>query len=178
MAPIGTAAAYAAVCAAAVFAAAGCGSAATSWVVHPDGRIGPLQIDVSTAADVRDFAGQPFKVEKVLSEAKKGAVGYELHYRCGRGCVTSYAISYATGRLVDFTTQSARFVSERGSHVGGSATRAAAAERRRTAGACGEGRAIYLRSDKHHTFVLGVFARRVSLITYLGPNTLSYEELC
>ena len=26
--------------------------------------------------------------------------------------------------------------------------------------------------------VLGVFAKKVSLITYLGPHTLSYEGLC
>ena len=165
-------------CALAVLASAECGSSAGSWRVHPDGRIGPLKIDSSTEADVRAFAGTPFKIEKVLSPTKKRPVGYELYYRCGRGCVTVYAISYATARLADFTTQSALFLSERGSHVGMSAKRAAAIEHRKIVGACGEGHAIYLRSDKHHTLALGVFAGRVSLITYLGPHTLSYEELC
>ena len=143
-----------------------------------DGRIGPLEIDVSTDSDIRDFAGKPVKVEKVFSEAKKDPVGYELYYRCGRRCVTSYAVAYSTGKLADFHTQSARFVSERGSRVGMSATRAAAAERRKVVGACGEGHAIHLRWDEHHIFVLGVFAGRVSMIAYLGPHTLSYEGLC
>jgi hypothetical protein len=165
-------------CALAVIATAGCGGGASSWDVRPDGRIGPLKIDVSTESDVRDFAGKPFKIEKVFSEAKKDPVGYELYYRCGRRCVTTYAIAYSTGRLSDFHTQSARFVSERGSHVGMSATRAAAAERRKIVGACGEGHAIHLRWDEHHIFVLGVFAGRVSLIAYLGSHTLSYEGLC
>lgn len=173
-----TAAACLRLCLAGVFATVGCGSGGRSWVVHPDGRIGPLRIDVSTDADVREFAGKPFKVAKVLAEAKPGAVGYELYYRCGRGCVTSYAISYSTRKLSDFTTQSPRFGSEHGSHIGMSARRAAAAERRTIRGACGEGHAIYLRSDEHHTFVLGVFANKVSLIVYQGPHTLSYEGLC
>ena len=165
-------------CALALIATAGCGSGASPLFVRPDGRIGPLKIDVSTASDVRDFAGKPFKVTKVLSEAKRDPVGFELYYHCGPRCVTSYAIAYSTGKLADYTTQSARFVSERGSHVGMSATRAAAAERRKIRGACGEGHAIYLREDEHHTFILGVFGGRISLITYLGPHTLSYEGLC
>jgi len=159
-------------------AAAGCGSGSSSWTVHPDGRIGPLKLDVSTESDVRDFAGQPFKIEKVFSEAKKDPVGYELYYRCGDGCVTTYAIAYSTGRLSDFHTQSPRFVSERGSRVAMSAARAATLERRKIVGACGEGHAIHLRWDEHHIFVLAVFAKKVSLIAYLGPHTLSYEGLC
>jgi hypothetical protein len=159
-------------------AAAGCGSRSSSWTVHPDGRIGPLKLDVSTESDVRDFAGKPFKIERVFSEAKKDPVGYELYYSCGDHCVTTYAIAYSTGKLSDFHTQSPRFVSERGSHVGLSAARAAAAEHRSIVGACGEGHAIHLRWDEHHIFVLAVFARKVSLIAYLGPNTLSYEGLC
>jgi hypothetical protein len=162
----------------AVIAAVGCSSDASSYVVHPDGRIGPLKIDVSTASDVRNFAGKPFRVTKVFSEARKRPVGYELLYRCGHRCVTSFAVAYSTGRLVDFTTQSASFVGEGGSHVGMSAKRAAAAESRTIRGACGEGHAIYLREDERHLFVLGVFAGRISLITYLGPHTLSYEGLC
>jgi hypothetical protein len=127
---------------------------------------------------VRDFAGQPFKIEKVFSEAKKDPVGYELYYRCSHRCVTTYAIAYSTGKLSDFQTQSPHFVSERGSHVGVSAARAAAAEHRKLAGACDEGHIIRLRLDEHHIFVLAVFAKKVSLIAYLGPHTLSYEGLC
>ena len=158
--------------------AAGCGSGADTWAIRPDGRIGPLQIDVSTESDVRDFAGTPFKVEEVFSPAKKGAVGHELYYRCGDRCLTTYAIAYSTRKLSDFHTESARFATERGSHVGMLATHAASAERRKIVGACGEGHAIELRRDEHHVFALGVFERKVSLIAYLGPHTLSYEDLC
>ena len=165
-------------CSVAALATPGYASGTNSWVVHPDGRIGPLRIDVSRESDVRHFAGKPFKVEKVFSEAKKDPVGFELHYRCGSGCVTTYAISYATGRLADFSTQSARFLSERGSHVGMAARRAASAEHRPIVGACGEGHAIQLRSDDQHMFVLAVFSGKVSLIVYQGPHTLSYEGLC
>jgi hypothetical protein len=165
-------------CVLGAFATADCGAGASSWVVHRDGRIGPLRIDVSTDSDVRHFAGKPFKVEKVFSVTRKAPVGDELYYHCGRGCVTTYAIAYSTGRLSDFVTQSVRFVSERGSRVGMPARLAAAAEHRPIRGACGEGHGIYLREDERHLFVLGVFAGKVSLITYLGPHTLSYEGLC
>ena len=94
---------------------------------------------------MRSFAGTPFKIAKVYSPTKKRPAGYELYYRCGHGCVTVYAISYATGKLADFTTQSALFVSEHGSRVGISAKRAGAIEHRKILGACGEGRAIRLR---------------------------------
>jgi hypothetical protein len=161
-----------------VLVSVGCGSQSISWEIHPDGRIGGLRIDHSTVADIRHFAGKPCKVQKVFSEAKKDSVGYELYYRCGRNCVTSYAISYATGKLSDFHTQSPGFVTERGSRVGMSARRAAAAERREIVGGCGEGHYIHLRWDQHHMFVLGVFDAKVSLIAYLGPHTLSYEGLC
>lgn len=158
--------------------AGGCGSGAGSWTVRPDGRIGPLRLDVSTDSDVRDFAGKPFKLAKVYSESQKDSVGYELYYRCGKGCVTVYTIADATGKLSDFVTQSPRFVTQHGSHVGMPASRAAAAEHSKIVGACGEGRAIQLRWDEHHIFVLGVFAKKVSLIIYLGPHTTSYEGLC
>jgi hypothetical protein len=89
-------------CVLGILVLAGCGSRSSAWEVHPDGRIGGLKIDLSTEAEIRSFAGKPFKVERVFSEAKKDPIGYELYYRCGRGCITSYAISYATGKLSDF----------------------------------------------------------------------------
>src|SRR5439155_9878421 len=115
-------------CVLGVLLSTGCGSGSSPWEVHPDGRIGRLKIDRSTDAEIRHFAGEPFKVEKVFSLAKKDPVGYELYYRCGRSCITAYAISHATGKLSDFHTQSTRFVTERGSRAGMSARRAAAAE--------------------------------------------------
>jgi hypothetical protein len=74
-----------AACIVAVAALTGCGSESSSPEVHPDGRIGSLQIDVSTEQDVRDVAGKPFKVAKALKETGPEAVGHELYYRCGHG---------------------------------------------------------------------------------------------
>jgi len=162
----------------AVAVTAGCGSGSSSWEVHPDGRIGPLKIDVSTEPQVRAFAGKPFKVEDLISPRKKGVVGHELYYGCGRSCVTTYSISDATGKLADYYVESPRFVTERGSRVGMRAARAAELEGGKVVPGCGEGRYIHLRWDEHHIFVLGVFAGKVSSIVYLGPHTLSYEGLC
>src|SRR5207245_7475259 len=75
-----------------VFAAAAtaCGSSGSSSVtVHPDGRIGPLEIDRSREAQIRDFAGKPFKVLTDDWPGKKRNYGHSLYYRCGRGCVTT-----------------------------------------------------------------------------------------
>jgi hypothetical protein len=58
------------------------------------------------------------------------------------------------------------------------AERATARERRKIVGGCGEGHFIHQRWDEHHIFALEVFQGKVSLITYLGPHTLSYEGLC
>src|SRR5439155_5354998 len=102
----------------------GCGAHSGSLQVHPDGRIGPLQIDVSTEAQIRAFAGRPFKVEMDFSGDGRRRTGRSLSYRCGRGCVTTYSVSRATGRLSDYWTQSPRFTTEHGSHVGMAAVKA------------------------------------------------------
>ena len=133
---------------------------------------------MSTEQEVRDAVGKPFKVAKVLKETGPKPVGHELYYRCGRDCVTVYAISKATGKLADYDTQSHAFVTEHGSRVGMPARQAAARERRPIVGGCGEGHFIQLRVDGRHIFVLGIFAGKVSSIVYLGPHTLSYEGLC
>jgi hypothetical protein len=127
---------------------------------------------------VRDVAGKPFKVAKVLKETGPEVVGHELYYRCGRDCLTVYAVSNATGKLADYNTQSPEFVTERGSRVGMPARQAAAREGQKVVGGCAEGHFIQLRNDDRHIFVLGVFEGRVPSIVYLGPHTLSYEGLC
>src|SRR5207249_3901826 len=72
-------------------AVCGCGgSGASTWQVHSDGRIGPLRIDISTEAQIRKFAGRPYKVQGELWPEKQGRT---LYYRCGRHCETTYSIS-------------------------------------------------------------------------------------
>jgi hypothetical protein len=159
--------------------AAGCGSSGPrSSEVHPDGRIGPLQIDVSTEAQIRRFAGKPSKVESDFWPGKKGQFGRSLEYRCGRKCLTNYSINNATGRLSDYWTQSPRFRTERGSHVGMSARRAARLEGRKLLPGCGFPRYLYLRSDHDRIFVLAIWKGRVDSIGCLGPHTVYYDGLC
>ena len=146
--------------------------------MHPDGRIGSLQIDVSTEADIRQFAGAPDKVER---ELWPGIRGRTLIYRCGRKCETSYSINDKTGKLSDYWTQSRRFRTEHGSFVGMSAARAARLERRRPHAGCGFPLYLYLRASdrpQKRLFVLGIWTGRIESIGYLGPHSVYYEGLC
>jgi hypothetical protein len=154
--------------------AAGCGSSPVS-VVHPDGRIGPLKIDVSTEPEIRKFAGEPFRTRR---ERWPDAKGRTLEYRCGAGCVTSYSISAATGKLSDYWTQSPQFETEHGSHVGMSARRAARLEGRKALPGCGFPRYIHLRFAPDREFVLAIWKGRVDSIGYLGPHSVYYDGLC
>ena len=147
-------------------------------VVHPDGRIGPFRIDVSTDAQIRAVAGRPARVERMLSELTSKPVGHRLVYRCGRDCLTEYSIRKATGRLSDFSTGSPRFRTERGSHPGMRAARAARLERRKFGPGCGDGLYLHVRWDLHHAFVLTADRGRVDGILYLGPHSVYYEGLC
>jgi hypothetical protein len=148
------------------------------WVAHPDGRIGPLQIDVTTEAQIRAALGRPLKVEKDYWPGKKGVYGHTLTYRCGRRCTTQYSINERTGRLSDFWSQSQRFFTEHGTRAGMTSREATARERKPLLPGCGFPRYIHLRFDRRHIFVLAVFHGRVDSIGYLGPHTVYYEGLC
>ncbi len=159
----------------AVALSAGCASGSSSWEVHPDGRIGPLKIDVSTEAQIRDFAGKPYKVER---ERWPGKNGRTLYYRCGPKCETAYSINDKTGKLSDYWTKSPRFRTERAARVGMSGAQAARLEGKRLLPGCGFPKYIYLRSDENHAFVLAIWKGRVDSIGYLGPHTVYYDGLC
>jgi hypothetical protein len=162
----------------AVAVTAGCGGSSTSWVVHPDGRIGGLRIDVSTDADVRHFAGKPDKVE---IEREGGIRAHSLIYRCGRKCETSYSINDKTGKLSDYWTSSPRFKTEHGSYVGMSAARAARLEHKKPHPGCGFPLYLYLRAiDKpdNRLFVLAIWKGKIDSIGYLGPHSVYYDGLC
>jgi hypothetical protein len=158
---------------------AGCGGgSAATWRVHSDGRIGPLEIDVSTDADVRDFAGKPNKVEL---ERMPGIRAHTLMYWCGRKCETSYSINDKTGKLSDYWTSSPRFKTERGSYVGMSAPRAARLERRKPHLGCGFPLYLYLRATNKpdsRLFVLAIWKGKIDSIGYLGPHSVYYDGLC
>jgi hypothetical protein len=154
--------------------AAGCGSTG-SLEVHPDGRVGSLKIDVSTERDIREFAGKP---SKISIERWPGKEGRTLDYRCGRGCMTSYSISRATGKLSDYWTQSSRFRTERGSHVGMSAAESARREGKKPFPGCGFPRYIHLLREDDRLMVLAIWKGKVNSIGYLGRHSIYYDGLC
>ena len=92
-----------------------------SGVVTPDGRIGPLQIDVSTRADVLAFAGRDGAALIVGKTQWPGvpeyhALGYGCPLETGpgffatpKGCRTVYYINARTHRLAAFSTRSPEF---------------------------------------------------------------------
>jgi len=149
--------------------------ASSDPVVHADGRIGSLQIDVTTEAQLRAAVGVPYKIEL---ERTPGYRGRYLYYRCGRGCATVYSIRDSTRALSDFSTQSRRFVTEHGSRVGMTVAHAAALERGRIVPGCGYPRYIHVRWDAHHAFVLAIYHGKVDSIIYLGPHSIYYDGLC
>jgi hypothetical protein len=148
-------------------------------VAHPDGRIGPFRIDVTTEAQIRAELGRPLKVEKDYWPGKRGVYGRTLTYRCGPKCWTAYSINAHTGKFSDFSSQSQRFLTEHGTRTGMTAREAKAREgKRRLVRGCGNPGYIQLRWDEHHIFVLETFHGRVDSISYLGPHTVYYEGLC
>jgi hypothetical protein len=147
-------------------------------VVSADGRIGPFQIDRTTEAQLRATLGRPARAVKVVAEAPGGPSGRTLYYRCGRGCRTAYSFNSSTGKLSDFQSSSPRFVTVRGSSVGMKAAEAARRERAKIVPSCGDDRAIHVRWDRHHAFVVLVRHGKVDMLVYLGRHSIFYEGLC
>ena len=140
----------------------GCGSSHRTVTVSATGRIGPLQMDQSTRADVIAFAGRP----DAERHSYKGrwfppfrALGYDCAHkveldtfplietpngRAGPDCRTVFWISARTGKLGDFFTSSTRYSEVHGVRIGmGSAVAERLLHRRLTSG-CEEN--IYLGS--------------------------------
>jgi hypothetical protein len=163
-----------------IVVSAGCGSStpAPQWTAHADGRLGPLEIDVSSDADVRKAAGTPSKVERVLWP---GIRAHTLIYPCGRTCETAYSINDKTGKLSDYWTASPRIRTEDGAVVGMSAARAARLEHKRPHPGCGFPSYLYLRADRsseQRLFVLAIWKGKIDSIGYLGPHSVYYDGLC
>jgi len=150
-------------------------SAAGDPIVRTNGQIGSFRIDVSTEAQVRGFVGRPVRVENQLFPQKKAPVGHTLYYGCGSGCLTAYSFNNTTRMLSDFWTRSPRFRTERGSHAGMRASRAAALERRKIVPGCGDDLYIHVRWDDRHRYVLTIARGKVTGIAYSGPHSVYYE---
>jgi hypothetical protein len=162
---------------AAALLAAGCGGRGAN-VVHADGRIGPFRLDVTTEREVRAKLGKP---DGVIPKMDPGMTaphgGRTIVYVCGTSCLTEYSFNNDTKTLSDFWTQSGQWQTERGSHPGMTATRAAQIEGRKIGPGC-SGDTIYIRNDQQHAYVLVAWKRKISTITYLGPHSTYYDGLC
>jgi hypothetical protein len=158
-------------------ASAGCGSG-SNLVVHADGRIGPFRLDRSTEAEVRAKLGKPDGVSKQLDPAVTAPHGGRtLVYLCGKNCQTDYSFNNDTKALSDFWTQSSKWRTERGSHPGMPAKRAAQIEGRKIGPGC-SGDTIFIRNDRDRAYVLVSWKHNIDTITYLGPHSVYYDGLC
>jgi hypothetical protein len=147
-------------------------------VIHPDGRVGQFRIDVTTKAQVVAALGKPQRRIVALSEPTGARLGVRFAYACGASCETVYSFSEATAKLVDFLTTSPAFRTERGTRVGMSAAQAAKFERKPLVPSCASAKAIHVRWDRLHRFLVSALNGRVSTIAYVGPHTISYEPFC
>ena len=157
--------------------AAGC-SSGSKLVVHADGRIGSFRLDRTTEAEVRAKLGKP---DGVIGKMDPGRTaphgGRTIVYVCGKGCYTEYSFNNDTKALSDFWTQSTKWRTERGSHSGMPAKEAAHLEGKKIDPGC-SGDTIFIRDDRHHTYVLITSKGKVNAITYLGPHSAYYDGLC
>jgi hypothetical protein len=159
--------------------AAGCGSSGgRGLVVHADGQIGPFQLDRTTEAEVRAKLGKPDGVIGKMDPAMTAPHGGRtIVYVCGSDCRTEYSFNNDTKALSDFWTQSGKWRTERGSHPGMPAKKAAELERRKIGPGC-SGNTIYIRSEDDRSYVLVAWRAKIDTITYLGPHSTYYDGLC
>ena len=110
-------------------------------------RVGDLEMDVSTEADVRAFAGNPDRVEDRYPYRWTKRLGYN-NCREGYDCRIQYEIDRGTGRLIGFATSSKQFRTRRGTRVGDTRKRAERNERRKAnRKLCDEGTRAIVYSD-------------------------------
>jgi hypothetical protein len=146
-------------------------------VVHPDGRVGPFRIGVTTKAQLLAALGAPRKTVPVTN--KSGArVAVRLAYSCGTGCDTVYSFRETTGKLADFASASHAFRTEHGAHVGMTSLLAGELEGKPAVKACGTGKAIHVRRDATHDLALAVLKGRVTILAYLGPRSTYGKAFC
>ena len=148
--------------------ASACGSEAKQEVVAPHGRIGPFRIGVTTGHQLVAQLGEPARRMRLVYG---NGPGFDLIYRCGQACQTSYSVGL-DGRIHDFLTTSGAFVTPRGSYVGMSTAAAEQHEGKRLRGEC-PGRVLYL----GHGLSLVALAGKVSYIILLGPKSL-FSHAC
>jgi hypothetical protein len=126
-------------------------------------RVGDLEMDVSTEADVRAFAGNPDIVDDHSPYRWIKRLGYNCRERY---CRTTYEINRGTDRLIGFATYSKQFRTRRGTRVGDTRKRAERNERRKAnRKLCDEGTRAIVYSDLLWIFI---YQRRVWSLVVAG----------
>jgi hypothetical protein len=146
-------------------------------VLHPDGRIGQFRIDVTTKPEVVAALGKA-RTTVVASGPTGKRIGVRLDYSCGNGCEIVFSFNDKTGRLSDFATSAPFYSTERGSHVGMSAARAAKLEGKPLVSGCPPGKVIRVRWDATHKFGLSTVQGVVKTIAYIGRHSTYDKPFC
>jgi hypothetical protein len=147
-------------------------------VVHPDGRVGQFRIGVTTRVQLVAALGKPRTTVDAVPTVGGTRTGVRLAYSCGTNCDTVYSFSDETGTLTDFATGSPAVTTERGSHVGLTAARAAKLEGKRLVPGCAAAKVIRVRWDATHKLVVSTLQGRVTALAYLGPHSTYLKPFC
>ena len=159
-------------------AVASVAAGAPPQVVHPDGRIGRFRVGVTTQAKLVAALGKPRLAIDANPRPGAKRLGVHLGYSCGTNCDTVYSFSDKTGTLSDFATESPAFTTERGSHAGMPASRAAMLEGKRLVPGCGLATVIRVRWDAVGKLGVGALKGRVTSIAYIGRSSTHVKPLC
>jgi hypothetical protein len=116
-------------------------------VVTMSGKVGSLQMGVSTAADVQAAEGAAEvtatgNVDAGGTYPDYDALGYDCHPRDAHdvtGCATVFDINSKTGTLAGFSTSSSKFATEGGTRVGMTEAQAGMKERQPQESGCLDG---------------------------------------
>jgi hypothetical protein len=117
-------------------------SSVPSGLVTLSGRIGAVQLNVSSTAAIEAAVGQPeIQTSGVFDPglAPYLALGYECSGPDISQCATAYYVNEATGRLESFATTSSAYHLPSSARVGMSGTRASRLTHHRDIGGCLQG---------------------------------------
>lgn len=134
--------------------------------------VGPLRIGESSERQVRDFAGNPSRVETVRQSGVPRSLYRRLYYRCRtRECETIYGLATTPdgGRLSSVSTSSRSFRTAAGTQIGMTVGEAERRERLRASSGCGPGPPVAL--------LQGELRQTNTLILYLANSRVHSFEL-
>jgi hypothetical protein len=163
------------------------------WIVTKTGGVGPLQLGVSTEAEVRAAAGPP----DGTGRSKFGVTGYPdfqaLGYDCfdqadsgrlslhpqpnatGPYCRTVFYVNVDTGTLAGFNTTSNRYETEHGVSVGTSSADAAQREGQAPVSGCFQGIALGDLTASPYELFIWVGTQPTDAVTSISAEAASNQ---